>query len=176
MQFFDLITLFAATSFFSPSQGNPILSLAEIINRDAGSCATTPCPAGLCCSQYNYCGTGPEYCQYPLRKWDHMMLTNTEGQVGACTGGVGGTCAAGLCCSPYGFCGTGAGYCPTPPPANCGTGGPCAAGLCCSKWGYVRTTPTPLVKPNWQFQCSAVLALRIVALDPISLTELKLSM
>lgn len=66
--------------------------------RQLGSCATSACAVGLCCSIYDYCGTGPTYCQ-----------------PGSCVGGVGGTCAAGLCCSPYGYCGTGDGFCTTTP-------------------------------------------------------------
>ncbi|KAH8814889.1 hypothetical protein F5884DRAFT_641020, partial [Xylogone sp. PMI_703] len=58
------------------------------------SCLTHPCPVGYCCSIWDYCGTGPEYCQ-----------------AGSCTGGVGGNCSAGLCCSPFGYCGTGPDYC-----------------------------------------------------------------
>lgn len=59
---------------------------------DQGSCALTPCAPSLCCSQYKYYGTGPEYCQ-----------------AGSCVGVVGGTCAPGLCCSEWEFGGTGAG-------------------------------------------------------------------
>jgi cellulose binding protein with CBM1 domain/chitin recognition protein len=73
---------------------NPMAS-SPLVPRQAGSCASAPCPAGLCCSVYGYCGTGSDYCQ-----------------AGSCVGGVGGTCPAGECCSPYGYCGTGAGYCP----------------------------------------------------------------
>jgi len=79
---------------------NPFVPLEH---RQSGSCATAPCPQGLCCSQYKYCGTGPSYC-------------GTE--TGACVGGVGGTCAAGLCCSPYGYCGTGVDFCGTPKPTT----------------------------------------------------------
>jgi Chitin recognition protein len=86
-----------------------------------GACVNGVCPAGLCCSKFGYCGTGPDYCQ----------------QQGACVNGV---CPAGLCCSKFGYCGTGPDYCQAPP-ANCGTGGPCAAGLCCSKYGYCGTGP-----------------------------------
>jgi len=63
-------------------------------HRQSGSCATSPCATGLCCSQFDYCGTGTDYCQ-----------------LGACTGGVGGTCSDGECCSAYGFCGTGVDFC-----------------------------------------------------------------
>src|ERR1700744_3889293 len=74
----------------------PFLALANpLAPRQLGSCATSPCAAGLCCSIYGYCGTGSDYCQ-----------------AGSCVGGVGGTCADGECCSIYGYCGTGEGYCP----------------------------------------------------------------
>lgn len=76
------------------SLANPLIPTLE--HRQQGSCATTPCAPGLCCSKYNYCGTGPEYCQ-----------------AGSCAGGVGGTCAAGFCCSPYGYCGVGPEFCPS---------------------------------------------------------------
>ncbi|KAH8800004.1 hypothetical protein F5882DRAFT_394300 [Hyaloscypha sp. PMI_1271] len=72
---------------------NPLIPSLE--HRQLGSCATAPCAPGLCCSIYDYCGTGPDYCQ-----------------AGSCVGGVGGTCAAGMCCSIYGYCGVGDGYCP----------------------------------------------------------------
>jgi len=74
---------------------NPLIALLE---RQTGSCATTPCPAGLCCSQFNYCGVGPSYCQ-----------------AGSCTGGVGGTCPAGSCCSKFGYCGVGVEFCGVAP-------------------------------------------------------------
>jgi hypothetical protein len=73
-----------------------LASPLELQNRQLGSCALTPCAPGLCCSPYNYCGTGPEYCQ-----------------TGSCVGGVGGTCAAGQCCSPFGYCGVGPEFCGT---------------------------------------------------------------
>jgi hypothetical protein len=100
---------------------NPLVSLEH---RQLGSCATAPCAAGLCCSVYGYCGTGPDYCS-----------------TGACDGGVGGTCAAGLCCSIYGYCGTGPGYCPpasstsSPPPTSTSsspTSSP--TGTCANQW------------------------------------------
>ena len=83
--------LFFTTSFLILA--NPVVP--SLIHRQVGSCATAPCPAGLCCSIYNYCGTGSDYCQ-----------------AGSCVGGVGGTCPAGQCCSVYGYCGTGPVYCP----------------------------------------------------------------
>ena len=115
--FFPLLGRRNLTHLQNPSQPNmrfPLIFLALLplaianpllLNRQTGSCATAPCPKGLCCSQYNYCGTGPEYCQ-----------------AGSCVGGVGGTCAPGLCCSPFGYCGTGAGFCAvTPPPTSTST-------------------------------------------------------
>ncbi len=40
-------------------------SLAEHVfsnKRVLGTCATTGCPTGQCCSQYGWCGTGLAYC------------------------------------------------------------------------------------------------------------------
>ena len=40
-------------------------SLAEHIfsnKRQLGSCGTTGCPSGKCCSQFGWCGTGDAYC------------------------------------------------------------------------------------------------------------------
>ncbi|KAE9380119.1 hypothetical protein N431DRAFT_552341 [Stipitochalara longipes BDJ] len=81
------------TSLLSLAFAKPLIPSLE--HRQLGSCATAPCAPGLCCSTYDYCGTGPDYCG-----------------VGTCTGGVGGTCAVGLCCSIYGYCGVGDEYCP----------------------------------------------------------------
>ncbi|KAH8602524.1 hypothetical protein B0O99DRAFT_603520 [Bisporella sp. PMI_857] len=104
--------------------------------RQTGSCATAPCPAGLCCSIYNYCGTGPDYCQ-----------------AGSCVGGVGGTCAAGLCCSRYGYCGTGAGFCnttPTPTPTPTPTSSPTPTSTTSS------TTPTSTQLVDQWNQCGGI--------------------
>jgi hypothetical protein len=91
-----LIILVVLTQFLGISLPNPIMPSLQ--HRQLGSCASSPCGIGYCCSQYAYCGTGLEYCQ-----------------TGSCKGGVGGTCAEGLCCSPYGYCGTGVAYCASGP-------------------------------------------------------------
>lgn len=91
--FSGLITLVAFTV------GNPLHPLQS---RQLGSCATAPCAPGLCCSFYNFCGTGPDYCQ-----------------ADSCVGGVGGSCAAPNCCSAFGYCGVGVDFCgSTPPPTS----------------------------------------------------------
>jgi hypothetical protein len=95
MHTFNNILLLAALTQLLPTTLATPLILEE---RQLGSCATSPCPVGYCCSIYEYCGTGPAYCQ-----------------AGSCVGGVGGTCPAGTCCSPYGYCGVGPGYCPSTP-------------------------------------------------------------
>lgn len=41
------------------SQGS---SLAALVARTGECTSSSNCPAGNCCSQYGYCGTGPEYC------------------------------------------------------------------------------------------------------------------
>ena len=106
---------------------NPLVPSLE--HRQLGSCATTPCAPGLCCSPYKYCGTGPEYCQ-----------------VGACTGGVGGTCPAGQCCSPFGYCGVGPEYCPPTPPTSSSRPVPPPSSTSSS------ATPAPTCANQWN-QC-----------------------
>jgi hypothetical protein len=119
------ILLILGLTLITPVLSNPLIPLEH---RQQGSCATTPCPVGLCCSQYNYCGTGAEYCQ-----------------AGSCVGGVGGTCAAGLCCSTYGYCGSGPDFCPvtmtppptsttTPPPTSTSTSTPTPTGSLVNQW------------------------------------------
>lgn len=97
MLIFGTLLLAVLAQLFRPSLALPHTPSLE--HRQLGSCATTACAAGLCCSIYDYCGTGPAYCQ-----------------AGSCVGGVGGTCDAGLCCSPYGYCGVGDMFCTTPSP------------------------------------------------------------
>ena len=42
---------------------NPIIAPnGAALEARQGRC---PCAAGLCCSQYGYCGTGAEYCKSP---------------------------------------------------------------------------------------------------------------
>ncbi|KAJ6788958.1 hypothetical protein PWT90_04195 [Aphanocladium album] len=33
-----------------------------LLQREGNCSNASQCPAGMCCSQYGYCGTGPEYC------------------------------------------------------------------------------------------------------------------
>lgn len=62
-----------------------------------GSCdASRPCPRGLCCSPWGWCGTGDLYC-------------GPGPDPGACD--ATHPCPAGLCCSKWGYCGTGPDYC-----------------------------------------------------------------
>ena len=90
MHTFNTLVLASFFQTFTIALVAPLLS-----DRQLGSCATSPCPTGYCCSIYDYCGVGDAYCQ-----------------AGSCVGGVGGTCAVG-CCSIYGYCGTGPDFCPT---------------------------------------------------------------
>lgn len=108
---------------FSACLANPLIPSIE--HRQVGSCATTPCQPGYCCSQYFYCGKTGDYCGS-----------------GTCAGGVGGTCPnAGDCCSPYGFCGQGTQYCgaptstttPTPSPTTTMPVPPGTSGV--GQWG-----------------------------------------
>jgi hypothetical protein len=96
------------------------------------------CATGECCSQYGFCGTGPDYCGAKSKP--------------NCGPGIG-SCYPGQCCSQYGFCGTSPAHCNEysltdyAPPSDeddreCGPGiGFCPAGECCSEWGYCGSTP-----------------------------------
>lgn len=67
----------------------------------AGECTSNAnCPAGSCCSQYGYCGTGSDYCN-----------GSTPPPTTSNCGNTGAPCASGQCCSQYGYCGTGPDYC-----------------------------------------------------------------
>lgn len=95
-----LLVLGGVTNMFSACLAKPLIPSIE--QRQVGSCATSPCQVGNCCSKYFYCGNTPEYCG-----------------PGTCVGGVGGKCPnAGDCCSPYGFCGKGIAYCGAGPPST----------------------------------------------------------
>ncbi|PMD27850.1 hypothetical protein NA56DRAFT_640607 [Hyaloscypha hepaticicola] len=76
--------LLGLTTLLASVLASPLMPSLE--HRQLGSCATTPCAPGLCCSIYDYCGTGKAYCQ-----------------AGSCNGGVGGTCPVGQCCSIFGY-------------------------------------------------------------------------
>jgi len=99
------------------------------------------CAPGTCCSQWGYCGTGPDFCGAGCREGCPSSSGNGGG------GGGGCNCAPGLCCSKYGYCGVGNDFCgdgcqqncpgPAPQPVTGNGGGcNCPAGQCCSKWGY----------------------------------------
>lgn len=82
MRSFTLAALVATASILSTSSGTPLAGndapnpdSSELVGRQLGACVNGLCAAGLCCSQYGYCGTGPDYCQ-----------------AGSCVGGVGGNC------------------------------------------------------------------------------------
>lgn len=67
-----------------------------------GSCdVSRPCPRGLCCSAWGWCGTGELYCGPPP---DPNVLPD-----GKCD--AKHHCAKGFCCSRWGYCGTGPAYC-----------------------------------------------------------------
>ncbi|KAJ3495483.1 hypothetical protein NLG97_g3360 [Lecanicillium saksenae] len=33
-----------------------------LVQREGNCSNSSQCPAGMCCSKYGYCGSGPEYC------------------------------------------------------------------------------------------------------------------
>jgi len=114
------------------------------------------CSGGLCCSQWGFCGSTPDYCGTGCQPG---FGSCTSPPTGACGAGVG-NCTGGLCCSQWGYCGSTPEYCgmgcqraygscttpsgsPPSPDDSCGpssvgnytcTGS--AFGRCCSKWGW----------------------------------------
>ncbi|KAJ1927488.1 hypothetical protein IWQ60_002875 [Tieghemiomyces parasiticus] len=117
-----------------------ILGTVGLVAAQGQCSASSPCAAGLCCSQYGYCGTGSDFC-------------GTGCQGGACTttpGACSATnpCAAGQCCSKWGYCGVGSDFCGagcqggacTGNPGQCGPNSPCAGNLCCSQYGFCGNT------------------------------------
>ncbi|KAK3683378.1 hypothetical protein B0T22DRAFT_246586 [Podospora appendiculata] len=137
----------------------PLLEKRNNCGAGIGSCA-----AGLCCSQWGYCGTTDEYCAAGCQP-AFGSCKNTV-PTGSCGAGIG-SCQPGYCCSQWGFCGTTPACCdppgcqpafgtckvPSPNPvpstdASCGpsaTGGTTCKGTvfgqCCSKWGWCGNTP-----------------------------------
>ncbi|KAI9050847.1 hypothetical protein LZ554_004966 [Drepanopeziza brunnea f. sp. 'monogermtubi'] len=117
-----------ASSVVSPA---PIPSPTPIISND-GTCGNgvtcTGSGFGTCCSQYNYCGNSPDYCEagcqpafgicYPAQASSVVSpapissatpLISTDGSCGngvTCTGSGFGTC-----CSQYNYCGNSPDYC-----------------------------------------------------------------
>lgn len=88
----------AATALAMPYQNVP----AALLGRSGECQSNANCPAGNCCSQYGYCGTGPQYCG---------SSGGNPGTGGNNCGNTGAPCASGQCCSQYGYCGTGTEYC-----------------------------------------------------------------
>ncbi|KAJ1913068.1 hypothetical protein IWQ60_009366, partial [Tieghemiomyces parasiticus] len=153
---FLTLLAFVAAPIFVAAQGVP----------SGGSCnASTPCAAGLCCSQWGYCGTGPEYCgSKPPTSTSQggggpkPTDVSTDGSCNA-----NKVCPGTQCCSQWGYCGAGDAFCGAgcqngpctggpkpstsqggggPKPTDVSTDGSCNANKvcpgtqCCSQWGY----------------------------------------
>ncbi|KAH0610047.1 uncharacterized protein H6S33_012593 [Morchella sextelata] len=87
------------------------------------------CAAGLCCSQYGYCGNTTDYCdtgcQSTYGTCDTGADTGSDTLCGPMNNGA--VCGNGECCSPAGYCGTTEDYCKSP---DCLVGyGTCDASL-----------------------------------------------
>lgn len=63
MYFTKVATLLVTAACLAAA--SPMLS-----GRD-GQC---PCAPGLCCSQWGYCGTGPEFCQSIFEPWSQVRI------------------------------------------------------------------------------------------------------
>ncbi|EKD15207.1 uncharacterized protein L3040_001576 [Drepanopeziza brunnea f. sp. 'multigermtubi'] len=109
MRFYNLAALVASSSLFMGSFASPFGAAPGLVARDEGSCVNGQCAAGLCCSPYGYCGTGPQYCTAGVQPAPAQPPSNTFPE---------GSCAAdrpcktaGYCCSKWGYCGEGPNYC-----------------------------------------------------------------
>ncbi|KAH6571497.1 hypothetical protein BASA50_003520 [Batrachochytrium salamandrivorans] len=128
------------------------------------------CAPGHCCSQYNYCGTTPNHCEFGCQSafgiCDPIRVPESPKPVaknGRCGSGTVFGCEPGYCCSKHGFCGATKKHCgvgcqsafglcdstrvpgsPQPKSKNgkCGSGTNFGCGLekCCSKRGFCGTT------------------------------------
>lgn len=167
MHVYSLITLVATASLCYISSGTPLnnnvsptLESAELVGRQVGACVNGQCAAGLCCSPFGYCGTGPgtephlstlpspqlsvsskspssntnSYCRL-LRSWSlhrrHRRNLRWRPLLVITLSSQLHRLETDDPSSKYGYCGTGPAYC-----AGCGTGPACATGLCCSQWGF----------------------------------------
>jgi len=120
-----------ASSSSSPSSGStgssPISAAVTETNNGMGQCKTSSdCGSGMCCSQYGYCGTGPEYCANTPSISESKPDTSSSGSTGSSSISAAvaesdnndmgkcktsSDCGSGMCCSQYGYCGTGPEYC-----------------------------------------------------------------
>ncbi|KAI9054293.1 hypothetical protein LZ554_001461 [Drepanopeziza brunnea f. sp. 'monogermtubi'] len=103
MRFYSLAALVASSSLFMGAFASPFV----LAGREAGACVDGKCAAGLCCSQYGYCGTGPEYCSG--NQPAPAPPATTPFPAGSCA--ADRPCQTGYCCSKWGYCGQGADYC-----------------------------------------------------------------
>ncbi|KAF2435278.1 hypothetical protein EJ08DRAFT_645636 [Tothia fuscella] len=111
----------------SPSQTAPVVGQGQT----CGSSNGAVCAQGLCCSEFNFCGSGPDFCTRPRCQSQFgncdgcparvpPICPNVSpsspvvGATGICGGTSGNTCEPGLCCSAFGFCGSGNDYCAEP--------------------------------------------------------------
>ena len=113
-----------------------------------GECKSdSDCAPGACCSDYGFCGYGPQYCDNsgttPAAP-SKDTTTQAPGPSGTCK--KDSDCAANSCCSMWGFCGVGPLYCnkiELPAMNETAEQGECKSNLdcpfnqpCCSVWGY----------------------------------------
>jgi len=137
-----------------------LLPLMGALQDEPPNCGDSdaPCPDGMCCSKWGYCGTDAAYCD-PENCLSQCPAPNC--------GESDAPCQEGMCCSKWGFCGTSYEYCapeicvsqcPFPAPSgppNCGNSdAPCPDGMCCSKWGYCGADPAYCDPENCVSQCT----------------------
>ncbi|ORX78382.1 hypothetical protein BCR32DRAFT_206888 [Anaeromyces robustus] len=102
-------------SDFFISNSDYIYPVSSVENRKCGPEYGACSEAGVCCSQYNYCGVTNEHCgegcqsKYGVCTTSKVTPTSSV-QDGKC-GSEYGSCNTGDCCSQYGYCGDTSEYC-----------------------------------------------------------------
>ena len=138
-----------------------------------GECKTdSDCAPGACCSDYGFCGYGPQYCDNPAPSNKTTAAGPSKDTTTRVPPEPPGTCkknsdcAANACCSVWGFCGVGPLYCnknelsamnETVEQGECQSNLDCPSNQpCCSAWGYCGSGPDychhekPTEKPTTQ--------------------------
>ena len=95
------------TCYDGPPSNNPS---EPVVDAQCGPTVNKSCQQAKCCSQWGYCGTGPEYCgQGCQADYGQCNAQDEMFHDGEC--GPDHSCPPDLCCSQWGYCGLGVDYC-----------------------------------------------------------------
>jgi len=112
----------STTSTQQPTTNTTINNSLPTSYYKCGVAAGQQCVKGWCCSQHDYCGKTPEYCdngcQSEFGQCDATGISTTiiksnplPTSYNKCGAAAGQQCAEGWCCSQYGYCGKTPEYC-----------------------------------------------------------------